>query len=156
MIPFSNRRDQIARRSHETMHNGITRLTAGRMWLAREGTFSEDYHNASDYFFHCEGIDQLVAVQYKVQHSTTFYTWTVQLSCWDMNPHFYAFYHEDKNHLFLIAGHHLKEMPRNLYDGYNSNQPFYYGDLMDIVRHGGWGIDLNDGSIITGDDEDWW
>jgi len=155
VISYSRDRDNRASQYHQRMHLGIRTMSAGSMTHLREGTFNEDYSNGQDHFFRMDGVDHPVSVQYKVQMSPTFYTWTVQVSCWHMEPNFYAFYHARQNHLFLISREALHELPRSLYDGPNSNQPFFYGNLMDIVRGGGIGYDLTNGTVITHDEEDW-
>jgi len=156
MIPYSRARDTRASRYHGRMHTAIRTMSAGSMTHLREGTFNEDYSNGQDHFFHMEGVDHPVSVQYKVQLSPTYYTWTVQVSCWHMEPNYYAFYHAVHNHIFFISREGLHNLHRNLYDGPNSNQPFFYGDLMDIVRGGGVGYDLDNGTFITDGQEDWW
>jgi len=156
MIPYSSNRARRARQHHNIMHQGIHFMTDGIMSLNREGTFSEDYHNATDYWFDVEGCDEPVSVQYKVQHSTEWETWTVQVSCWHMTPDWYAFYHVHTDRMFMIRGEDLKQMSRSLYNGNGSNQPFYYGQLDDIVRNGGLGIDFSGNTIINNDTLDWW
>lgn len=140
MIPYCPSRASRAARCHRRMQQIIEEESQAEGWptfmsFVREGTFHEDYFEATDYHaLLFEREDMPTTVQFKVQHSRTFYTWTVQLSCWHMTPDFYAFYHEVTGHLFVIAGYRLKQMSRSLYDGPNSNQPFYYGPLTDLIE----------------------
>ena len=147
MIPYNPTR----RANSDAYNSTITRAVEIGLGLTycRESNTSEDFRGV-DHFF-----TGRTTFQYKVQHSPTFRTWTVQVGMWPYDVDYYAFCHVRTRRVYIIEGSVLKTLPRSLYNGPASNQPFYFGDLDELETAGAVIVGF-DGTLISDGSQDWW
>jgi len=154
MIGYSGAR----RLNSEAYTSTITRAVENALGVAymRPATQQEDFRgidhwvvgNIYDLDLDFDPTADQHSVQYKVQHSRSFRTWTVQQGMWGYPVDFYAFAHVATRRIYIIDGPTLKMMDRTLYNGPNTNQPFYYGQLDDLVDHGAFIVSFN-GEVLA-------
>lgn len=151
MISYNRRRDLEASTYHGVVHNRLRQLG----WtFVRQATITEDYANHDYYWRLPNGC--VVSVQYKVQGlKSTWRSWNVQVGQWNMPVDYYVFHHVHTDTTVLIEAPLLKVQPKYLYDGHNTNQPFYYNHLRHIEGLDGVVRWVGDQQEAVAHDPDW-
>jgi len=150
--------DRDRRRNSDAYNSTITRCVENALGVAylRESNTQEDFRGIDHWFvgniydldLDFDPTADQHSVQYKVQHTRSFHTWTVQTNQWPYPVNFYAFAHVGTRRVYIVDGDTLKSMvPVSLYNGPNSNQPFFYGQLSDLVDAGAIVCDFN-GEVV--------
>lgn len=142
MISYDRNRRSRSDRYHDNIVATVEQAMGVRS--IRQSTLQEDLRGIDHWFTGemWDAPDTDATFQFKCQFSTDFETWTVQRNQWQYDTNFYAFAHIPTRKVYIIDGETLKSLPRSLYDGPKTNQPFYYGQLQDLVWHGAVVADL--------------
>lgn len=142
MISYDRNRRNISDQYHANIVATVQQAMGVRS--IRQSELEEDLRGI-DHWFTAEMWDLPegdCSFQFKCQFSKDFETWTVQCNQWKYDTNFYAFAHIPTRKVYIIDGETLKSLPRNLYDGPNTNQPFFYGQLQNLVYNGAVVADL--------------